>query len=185
MTLHLGIRTVWQSFVGQPVPCPGVTASHTALWHFPTLIQTTPPLTIRSTLPIQSLNMCTNCCVVFEHKIFPKTPINLRCAFPYAPSLKGETSRAHLYGIKRVDCIWGMYKSHSGSFCNGKSVMAGSNMESIVGLASRADWGDSCAMCDSLLQLVAGCGPQRMAMAARVQYEEESALLWVRNAFYT
>lgn len=58
-------------------------------------------------------------------------------------------------------------------------------MESIVGLASRADWGDSCAMCDALLQLGAGCGPQRMAMAARVPYEEESALLWVRNAFYT
>lgn len=57
-------------------------------------------------------------------------------------------------------------------------------MESIVGLASRADWGDSCAMWDALLQLGAGCGPRRMAMAARVQYEE-SALLWVRNAFYT
>lgn len=78
-----------------------------------------------------------------------------------------------------------MYKSNFGNFCNRKFVMAGSNMESIVGLASRADWGDSCAMCDALLQLGAGCGPQRMAMAARVQYEEESALLWVRNAFYT
>lgn len=80
--------------------------------------------------------------------------------------------------------MWGMYKSYSGKFCNRNFVMAGSNMESIVGLASRADWGDSCATCDALLQLGAGSGPQRMAMAARVQYEE-SALLWVRNAFYT
>ena len=37
--------------------------------------------------------------------------------------------------------------------------MAGSNMESIVGLASRAVRGDACAMCGALLQLGAGCGP--------------------------
>lgn len=103
---------------------------------------------------------------------------------PYAPRLKGETSKTPLHGTQRADCLWGMYKSQSASYCNGKFVMAGSNMESIVGLASRADWGDSCVMCDALLQLGAGCGPRRMAMAARVQYEE-SALLWVRNAFYT
>ena len=27
--------------------------------------------------------------------------------FPYAPGLKGETSKAHLHEIQRVDCIWG------------------------------------------------------------------------------
>ena len=63
-------------------------------------------------------------------------------------------------------------------------MVAGSNMESIVGLASRADRGGlSCAMSRALLQLGAGCDPQRMAMAARAQYEEESTVLWVRKNF--
>ena len=75
--------------------------------------------------------------------------------FPYAPNLKGETSKAHLHGIQRVDCRWGMYKSPSGNYCNRKFVMAGSNMESIVGLASRADWGGF--LCNVRRAAAVGC----------------------------
>jgi hypothetical protein len=31
VTLHLRVPPVWQSFVGQPIPWPGVTATQTAL----------------------------------------------------------------------------------------------------------------------------------------------------------
>jgi hypothetical protein len=71
-TLHLCIPAGWQAFVGQPVPWPGVTATQTALLHhFRTLISITPSITTKSTLPLQQLNKCTNCCAVFEHKNFP------------------------------------------------------------------------------------------------------------------
>jgi hypothetical protein len=52
VTYHLGIPTVWQSFVGQPVPWPGVTVTQTVLWLGPTLIYTAPSLTVKIILSL-------------------------------------------------------------------------------------------------------------------------------------